>query len=108
MFQQFFALIIIFFFLFRLVWQMKNKQITRNEFLFWLAFWIVAGVVVVLLKWLDQVVAKLGFSGSGIEVLLYISTAVMFYLIFRLRLRLTKIEQNLTKIVTEIALNSKK
>ncbi|KKQ60854.1 MAG: hypothetical protein US81_C0012G0011 [Parcubacteria group bacterium GW2011_GWE2_38_18] len=108
MFQQISALAIILFFVFRLIWQKKNKQIANNEFKFWLFFWLIASLTVMSLKWLDQIVAKLGFSGSGIEVLLYVSTAVIFYLIFRLRLRLTKMEQNLTKIVTEIALNNKK
>ncbi|KKR21798.1 MAG: hypothetical protein UT48_C0003G0006 [Parcubacteria group bacterium GW2011_GWE2_39_37] len=108
MFQQISALVIILFFISRLIWQKKNNQIANNEFKFWLFFWLVAGLAVLSLKWVDQIVAKLGFSGSGIEVLLYVSTAVMFYLIFRLRLRLTKIEQSITKIVTEIALDNKK
>lgn len=107
MLQQLIAVIVIAFFLFRLFWQKKNNRISNNEFAFWLIFWLLAGLAVLSLKWIDRLVAGIGFSGSGIEVLLYIAVAILFYFIFRLRLRLEKIERDLTKIVTEIAIADK-
>ncbi len=103
MFQQIIALIIILFFLARLFWQKQKKQITANEFVFWLIFWILAAVAMILLKWIDRMVASLGFTGSGIEILLYLGVAILFYFIFRLRLKIEKIERDITKIVREIA-----
>ena len=109
MFQQTLALIIITFFLFRLLWQKNNKQINSNEFIFWLIFWIFAGIAIIFLKKIDALVASLGFSGKGIDVLFYISVIILFYFILRLRLRVERMEKNITKIVREIALeNSKK
>ena len=107
MMQQILALTIIAFFLARLFWQKQKKQISANEFVFWLIFWILAGAAIVSLKWIDRLAAGLGFSGSGIEVLLYVAAAVLFYFIFRLRLRLEKIERDITKIVREISLINK-
>lgn len=107
MLQQIIALIIIAFFLSRLYWQKQKNYIGFNEFLFWLIFWLLAAAVIISLKFIDRLVANLGFTGSGIEVLLYLSAAVLFYLIFRLRLRLEKIEKDLTKIVKHIALKDK-
>ncbi len=43
----------------------------------------------------------------GIEVLLYLGIAVLFYFIFRLRLKLEKIEKNITKIIREMAIKDK-
>lgn len=106
MFQQIIALIIIAFFLARLFWRKQKKQIGANEFIFWLFFWLAAALAVISLKWLDRLVAALGFSGSGIEVLLYVAIAVLFYFIFRLRLRLEKMERDITKVVREIAINN--
>lgn len=104
MFQQLVALIIILFFIVRLLVQKKRNQIGSNEFIFWLIFWIVSMVVISALKLIDSLVADLGFSGSGIEVILYISVVVLFYLIFRLRIKLEKLERDITRIVREIAI----
>ncbi len=106
MLQRILALVIIVFFLSRLFWQKKNKQIGVNEFVFWLIFWLLTGVLIICLKWIDRLVASLGFSGSGIEILLYLGIAVLFYLIFRLRLRLGKMERDITKIVRAVALKN--
>ncbi len=107
MFQQTIALIIIAFFLARLFWQKQKKQIGAGEFIFWLVFWLLAAIAMICLKWIDRLVAGLGFSAMGIEVLLYIAVAILFYFIFRLRLRLEKIEKDITKIVRNIALKNK-
>ena len=108
MIQQLIALIIILFFLGRLFWQKKKNIISLNEFVFWLFFWIVSIVAILCIKTIDKLVAGLGFSSSGINVLFYLGTIILFYLFLRLRLRLEKIERNLTKIVREISLMNKK
>lgn len=108
MLQQVIALIVIVFFLGRLFWQKRKNAIGYNEFYFWLVFWILSATAVVFLKYIDKAVAKLGFSGSGIEILLYIAVITLFYFIFRLRMRLEKIERDMTKIVREVSINNKK
>lgn len=108
MLQQIIALIIIAFFLSRLFWQKQKNQIRANEFIFWLIFWILAAGAIIILKWIDKFVANLGFSGSGIDILIYISVVTLFYLIFKLRLKMEKTEKNITKIVRNIAINNNK
>lgn len=107
MLQQFLAIGIIIFLASRVFWQKKKKQITGSEFLFWLAFWFLAALAVIFLKQIDRFVAYLGFSSNGINFLLYVSVMVLFYLIFRLRIRLEKQEKNITKIIREIAIKEK-
>ncbi len=104
MFQQLIAIVVILFFLSRLFIQRRRKEIGANEFVFWLVFWLLAAVFISALKWIDKLVAELGFSGSGIEVMLYIAVAVLFYFIFKLRLRLEKMERDMTKIVRELSI----
>jgi len=105
MLQQIIALIIIAFLLARQFLAKKKSLISNYEFIFWLVFWLLATAAIILLKWIDQAVASLGFSGTGIEVLFYLGVVVLFYLIFKLRLKLEKIEKDITKIVREITLN---
>ncbi len=106
--QQIIALIIIIFFIIRLFWQKKKDQIVFSEFIFWLCFWLLAGAAIIFIKNIDRLLTGLGFSSSGINVLFYLAVILLFYLVFKLRIRLEKIERDLTKIIREIALMNKK
>jgi len=108
MFQRILALIIIVFFISRVFWQKRKKQIQVIVFVFWLVFWALAGILVLFLKQIDKFVSYLGFSASGIDILLYLGIAILFYFIFRLRLKLAKIEKDITVIVRNIALKDEK
>jgi len=105
--QQIIGLIIIAFFVIRLFWQKKHKEINANEFSFWLVFWIIAALAIVFLRQIDYFVQSLGFSASGIDILLYVAVVMLFYFIFRLRIRLAKMENDITKIVREVAMRDK-
>ncbi|MFA6394045.1 MAG: DUF2304 domain-containing protein [Patescibacteria group bacterium] len=107
MFQQLIALGVVIFFIARLFWQRKKDEISRTEFFFWQAFFLLAGLAVVFMKKIDELVAGLGFSATGINVLFYVAVVLLFYVVFRLRLRQEKMERNITKIVREIALKGK-
>ncbi len=98
MIQELLALLVIFFFLVRLGIQLQRDQIKRSQFIFWLIFWLVAGIVILYLQEIDRFVARLGFSSSGIEVLLYVAVAVIFYWLLRLRLKFEQLEKNITTL----------
>lgn len=108
MWQQIIAVIIILFFIFRLFSQKRRHEINRNEFSLWLAFWIVAGGAIIFIKQIDRLVAFLGFTASGINFLIYLAVLGLFYLVFRLRLNLAKLDRNLTEINRQLALKEKK
>jgi Leucine-rich repeat (LRR) protein len=57
-------------------------------------------------KQIDQLVISLGFSGSGINFLLYLTIIILFYLVFKLRLSLAKTESSITKLARQIALSN--
>ena len=107
MFQISAALIIILFFLSRTYWQKKRNKISKNEFLFWFIFWFAAGVFIIFIKKIDAFVAKLGFSSSGIDILSYLSIPIILYLIFKIMIKIEKIEKNITEIVRNISINNK-
>ncbi len=106
MFQQVVAITIIIYFVSRLIIQKKKKLISLNEFTFWIFFWSVTTIAIVFIKQLDELVATAGFSASGIDVLLYIGFIVLFYLVLKLRLKIEKMDRNITTIVRNIALNN--
>lgn len=104
MFQQIFALLIITFFVTRVIRQKRKNQITKNETILWLSFWLLAALAVIFIKTIDKVVAAMGFSGSGINFMIYIAVMILFYLVFKMRLKIVKLEKNITDITREIAL----
>lgn len=108
MFQQIIALIIIAFFLSRLFWQKHKQRINKAEFSFWLIFWALAAAAIIFIKWIDEFIAGLGFSSQGIDVLFYIAVILLFYLVFRIRLKLENIEKDLTHITRELAIKNAK
>ncbi|MFA5131341.1 MAG: DUF2304 domain-containing protein [Patescibacteria group bacterium] len=98
MLQQILALIVILFFLIRLFRQKKKKQITGNEFLLWLIFWVLALGAIIFLKQIDTFVAWLGFSGTAINILVYIAVLALIYQVFRMRLNIAKMEKNISTL----------
>lgn len=108
MLQQVVAIIIILFFVFKLNGQKRKKEISLNEFYLWLTFWIFALVAIIFIKQIDSLVHNLGFSGSGINFLIYLAVMALFYLVFRLRLVIAKLDKNLTEVVRIVTLNNKK
>lgn len=98
MLQQILAVIIIFFFLIRLFKQKKAKEINTNEFFLWLIFWLISLTAIICLKQIDALVARLGFSGAGINILVYLVVLALVYLVFRMRLTLAKMEKNISAL----------
>ncbi len=104
MFQQAIALAFIAIFIWRLSLQKKKKQIGNNEFALWLVFWLMGALAIIFIRSLDKILVNLGFSGSGINFLLYLAVISLFYLVFKLRLKISKLEKDLSDLVREITL----
>lgn len=102
--QELIALLLIIFFVSRLLAQKKKKTISINEFRIWLSFWSIATISVLFLKPLDKLVASLGFTASSITVLFYGAVFILFYLIFKLRLNFAKMDQELSTLTREMAI----
>jgi hypothetical protein len=107
MIQQSIALIIIIVFIIRLFILKKKDKVSANEFIFWLIFWLLAGLGIAFVKYLDRMAVALGFSASGIQIILYAAVAILFYMNFRLRLKVEKMDKDITKVARKIALDGK-
>lgn len=105
--QQTVALTIILILIWRAIARYRKKDITRQEFFYWLVFWLVISLAVIFLKQIDAWVESLGFEAKGLDVLVYAAVVFLFYLIFRIYIRIEKLEKNITKVVRRIALDEK-
>ncbi len=104
---QIFALIFGLFALSRATLRIRDKKLSIGEFLFWNVIWLGLLVVVFFPDLTTQVAQHIGI-GRGIDVIVYSSIGLLFYLIFRIYVKMEEIEQEITKIVREIAFMKKK
>jgi hypothetical protein len=100
---QIILLFIIALIILRLIAKKRSKELTGKQFSGWLLIWLLAAIVVI---WPDLTVrlANLVGIGRGADLVVYSALIFLFYFIFRLLLRIEKMEKNLTKIVREEAL----
>jgi hypothetical protein len=105
---QYLLLLIVLFVIYRVWFRWRNHDINRREWLSWSLFWLLAGIAILLPKTTDLIAGKLGLaSGRGVDMIVYISIPLLFYVLFRLLVKIDNLEQNITKITRHLALSEK-
>lgn len=100
---QFILIIIIGLIVLRLILQLRRKEINSREFLGWLSIWLLALVVILYPGLTSFLAGKVGV-GRGVDLVIYSAVILIFYLLFRMLMRVEKIEREITKIVRAQAL----
>jgi len=97
---QFFLILFFLFALSRVILRFRKEELTIKELFFWVFFWVLAGFVAI---WPDSTFIISNFVGisRGADLVVYISLAVLFFLVFKISVRLEKINKNITKIIRE-------
>ena len=94
--------------IFKTILNFKEKKVTFKLFIFWTALWIIIMVAAVLPKITTFFSEILGI-GRGVDVAVYFSIILIFFLLYRIIIHLEKIDQEITQIIRHLALkNSKK
>ena len=88
----------------RVLIQVRQAKISIGAFLFWTSLFIFA-LVGILDPRLTSFVARWLGIGRGSDVVIYISIALLFYLIFRLSITLEETKREITELVRKIALD---
>ena len=91
----------------RIVLSFKKKKISFKALIFWLFLWT-AMLLVVLLPQTTVLLANVLGIWRGTDAAVYLSIVFIFYLLFRIFVKLEKIENDLTTVVREIGLKDKK
>lgn len=104
---QFILIVILVLIIVRSLWQWQSKKITGREFGWWLVIWLVAIIIIARPNIASFLAIKVGVT-RGVDLVVYVSIIVIFYLLFRLLMRQEKIDKEITKIVSALALKDKK
>ena len=81
----------------------RDDSINAFELALWSLIW--AGVLVVLFlpQTTDILAEKLGI-GRGVDVFIYVSIVVLFYLVYRVYVKIEGLEREITQVVREESL----
>ncbi len=90
----------------RVILRFKDNKLTRNEFFFWLVIWV-AVIVISIIPNITGIISHPFGIGRGIDLIIYVSIIGLFYLIFRLYVKLESVEKEITALVRRIALDKK-
>jgi len=90
------------------IYQKKKQGVLGHKgFIFWVIFWVVA-IVAVFWPNSTQVLAVYVGIGRGTDLVVYVSLAVMFFVLFRLHVKIESIGRDVTKVVRKEALSDHK
>ncbi len=89
----------------RVIIKYTQHAISFKEWITWTILWSIVGVATALPQTTDIVASKVGLeTGRGVDLVVYISIPVIFYILFRLFAKIDRLESDITKIVREIAI----
>lgn len=90
----------------RVYFRFKEGTISLGNFLFWIGLWVLAIFSIFNPEFTNYWANLLGV-GRGADVLIYISIALIFYLIFRTNVMIENLREEISKVVREVALKEK-
>lgn len=91
----------------RAVLQFRGGTIRFGALTFWLLIWAVAIVAIFYPEETTRLAKILGI-GRGVDVVVYASIAILFYLVFRLHVYLENIRTEISRLIREVAIKEVK
>jgi len=95
------------FVLLRLVQGYRRRQVTLTGLTAWTVLWL----AVLAVFWSPDIASSLAFYlgiGRGADLLIYSAIIVVFYLLYRVFIRMEKLNHDITTLTRKIALNDPK
>jgi len=96
-------LLFVVFVVLRAAYRYFKKEIRGRELIVWLIFWAAVGMAILTPQTIDPLAQRVGVE-RGADLLLYISVLVLFYVVFKIMVKLENIDRQITKIVRQVAL----
>ena len=90
----------------RAILQFRGGTIRFGALSFWLLIWAVALVAIFYPEETTSLARIMGI-GRGVDIIVYSSIAILFYLVFRLHVYLENIRTEISQLIREVSLKSK-
>ncbi|MFA5062109.1 MAG: DUF2304 domain-containing protein [Patescibacteria group bacterium] len=103
---QVFLIIFFIFAIIKVISRYQAGELSWRGLSVWVLFWLAAGVVV-LLPNSAAYLAKLVGIGRGADLVVYVALTLLFFVIFRLMIKIEQMNRNITKLTRQNALEEK-
>lgn len=100
---QIFLLAFVLFALSRVLFRHKDKIISTRAATFWTIIWLGAIIGIMLPKTTTELAQVFGV-GRGVDVIVYVSLTLLFYLVFRIYVMIEDLRHEITFLIRQIAL----
>lgn len=100
---QIFLTVFLIFALSRVILRFKGGNLSLAGLLFWSVSFGLAAFFVIFPIYTSEIARSLGI-GRGVDVIIYASIIILFYLVFRLYVYMQDIRKEITDLVKKIAL----
>lgn len=104
---QLILLIFIIFAASRALMQFRGGNIRFGALVFWLSIWVLA-LLAIFYPEETTVLAQFAGIGRGVDIILYVSIAILFYLVFRLHVYLEDLRSQIASLIREISIQEVK
>ena len=84
----------------------KKRKLETSWFIFWIVVWGGVGVVA-FVPATSYMLAHLIGVQQGLDLLIYLSILTLFYLVFKLSMKIESMTRDITSVVRELALRKK-
>jgi len=91
----------------RALLRFRDRAIALREFTLWTVIWV-SVIALTALRTRLSFVADIAGLRRPVDVIIYFSIVLLFYLIFRLYVKIESMEQDMTKVAREIAIKRRK
>lgn len=100
---QILLLAFILFALSRVILRSREKILSSKTAMFWIFIWL-AALVGILMPATTTRIAEFFGVGRGVDVIVYISLSLLFYLVFRIYVMIEDLRHEITSMVRHISL----
>lgn len=103
---QFIIIILVVLFIILAFYRYKRRELSAGKFLFWAIFWLAVGLLSLIIRKTDVFAQFLGVY-RAIDLAVYGAIVLLFYMIFRILIKIERLERQITKIVQKISLRER-
>ena len=107
MFVQIILVLVFLFLFFKTFFKLKHKELFLSEAIGWMFLWFF-GLILAFKPDNASYFAKILGIGRGVDLVIYAALIILFYLQFRLMIRIEKNNRDITKLTREKTLENKK
>ncbi|MBI2047047.1 DUF2304 family protein [Candidatus Pacearchaeota archaeon] len=93
--------------LIKLVMDLKKGKVTLNKFYLWALAWIALAVIVFFPELVIFIANLVGIERAR-DLPIYVSIILLFYLLFKIGIKIEKVEQEITTLVKNLAIKKAK